>query len=96
MTREDWAKTIPKWEEAYNNEKSWKKKVKYASNAALAYEYTDDIKTAFRWINAAYNLIPPNNESYLAKEIKNYRSKLMQRANEASLLSKQLKIGEEQ
>lgn len=91
----EWASNARLCEEAYYKEKSWKKKAKWASNAALSYEYTDDLDSAMKWIDNAYQLLPPNDKSNFSKQIKDYRNTLMQRVSEAPLLSKQLRIGKE-
>lgn len=94
VNEEKWVASIPIWDEVYKKEKSWKKKAKCASNAALANEFADDIDNALKWINTAYSLLPSDNKSDLAKEIKEYKKTLEQRAKEAPLLKKQLKIKE--
>lgn len=95
MENGEWRKTANVWEQAYDKEKNWKKKAKWASNVALSYEYADDLDSAMKWIGKAYQLIPPNNKSNFAKQIKDYRATLTKRVSEAPLLIKQLKIGEE-
>lgn len=96
VNRAEWVATIPIWEEVYKKEKSWKKKAKCASNAALSHEFADDIDNALKWINTAYSLLPSDNKSNLAKEIKEYKKTLEQRAKEAPLLKKQLKMEREE
>lgn len=92
VNQEKWVASIPIWEEVYKEEKSWKKKAKCASNAALAHEFADDIDNALKWINTADSLLPPDNKSNLAEEIKEYKKTLEQRAKEAPLLKKQLRM----
>ncbi|MFV0419990.1 MAG: DUF6340 family protein [Dysgonomonas sp.] len=94
VNQEKWVASIPIWEEVYKKEKSWKQKARCASNTALAHEFADDIGNALKWINTAYSLLPPDNKSNLAKEIKEYKEILEQRTKEAPLLKKQLKIKE--
>lgn len=85
MDREKWANATVLWQEAFHREKKWKKKVKYASNAALAYEYTDDIDAALKWINIAYELLPPDDKSELAEQTIYYRTTLVDRAKGKAL-----------
>lgn len=94
VNREEWIATIPIWEKVYKKEKSWKKKAKCASNAALAHEFADEIDNALKWINIAYSQLPSDNKSNLTKEIKEYKKILEQRIKEAPLLKKQLRIRE--
>lgn len=79
MGQKEWASAAASWQEAFYKEKKWKKKVKYASNTALSYEYIDDIESAVKWINRAYDLLPPNSESSLANNVKYYRIMLTKR-----------------
>lgn len=90
--KEEWGKTAIKWEKEYYKKKNWKKKAKYASNAALAYEYMDEIDSSMKWINRAYDALPVNNKSDFAIQIREYRDTLIQRTKEAPLLKRQLKI----
>ena len=94
MDREKWANANVLWQEAFHKEKKWKKKVKYASNAALAYEYTDDIDAALKWINIAYELLPPDDKSELAEQIIYYRTILVDRGKKKALQETKLKTEE--
>lgn len=93
-SRESWSKSITKWTEAYNKEKPKKreKRAKYASNIALAYEYTDDIDSALKWINIARSELPPNDKGAMVKDIEDYKEKLERRQSDAPLIRKQLKL----
>ncbi|MFV0419988.1 MAG: DUF6340 family protein [Dysgonomonas sp.] len=91
MKKGEWKKTANMWEQTYNKEKSWKKKARWASNVALSYEYADDLESASKWINLAYDLFPRGDKGRLAQDISNYRDKLTQRINDAPLLIIQLK-----
>lgn len=96
MEKGEWRKTANMWEQAYNKEKSWKKKVKWASNVALSYEYADDLESALKWINTAYDLLSKESKNDLVKNISDYRDKLIQRIKDAPLLKIQLKIEQEE
>lgn len=90
--KEKWSRTAILWENMYKKEKNLKKKAKWASNTALFHEYADDIETALKWINIAYDLFPSNAKSDLANQIREYRSILTRRVKDAPLLRKQLRI----
>ncbi|MFV0419989.1 MAG: DUF6340 family protein [Dysgonomonas sp.] len=95
MEKNYWASATLLWEEVFEKEKRKDRKSKWASNVALSYEYTDDIESALKWVNIAYALLPPNDNSNLAKQIRDYRVILIRREHEISSLKKQLEIKEE-
>lgn len=92
MNKDEWKKMADLYTKEFEKEKSWKRKAKWASNTALSYEYTDDIDTALKWINIAYNQLPTNNKGELAEQIRDYRITLMRRVQNIPLLKKQLRI----
>lgn len=94
MDAKKWKNATILWEEKFHKERKWKKKVKYASNIALSYENIDDIESALKWINVASSLLPANNKSELAKQIKYYQTILITRFKEKTLCESKFKTDE--
>jgi len=89
--------TEGKWEEAadiwgilYDKENNDKKKLKLASNLALANEYLDNIDHALDWINLAFELIPNKSKSEEAILTVKYRNSLIDRKEVRAKLFEQL------
>lgn len=91
MDANKWRNAAILWEEKFHKEKQWKKKVKYASNVALSYENIDDVESALKWINLAYEQLPPKNKSELAKQIEYYKAILTIRFKEKALRESKFK-----
>jgi len=53
---DNWEKARELWMEAFDREESSKKKARLASNIALAYELSDDLKEALKWAQTAVDL----------------------------------------
>lgn len=87
-----WKEAADIWTSLYNNEKNSKKKIRLASNIALAYEYIDDIDNAQEWIKKAYDLLPPKSSSDLALQVMAYKSILDRRVKAMPVLHEQLGI----
>jgi hypothetical protein len=90
---EDWSGAIYIWKERYENQKANnKKKITYALNIAMAYEFSDDMENALKWTNTADGLLKNNDKSIFATNIKKYKEMLDKRIKEAPTLKHQLRI----
>lgn len=87
-----WKEAADIWTSLYNNEKNTKKKIRLASNIALAYEYIDDIDNAREWISKAYDLLPSKSDSDLALQVIAYKDILDRRAKAMPVLYEQLGV----
>jgi len=87
-----WQDAADIWGTLYDKEKNTNKKIRLASNIALANEYLDDVDNALAWVNLAYDMLPDVNKSDLAKQITYYRSLLMKRENNMDRLYQQLGV----
>lgn len=93
--KDRWKNTAEEWKKLFDKTKNNQKKIKFAFNIALAYEYMDDVDTSAKWINEAFDMLSPNSKSKLAKQVKSYRRTILQRQAEMPLLRRQLNIEDE-
>lgn len=64
MSNSDWSGALSLWKSAYEKEtKNIKKKARLASNIALAYELSDELKEALRWITISCDLFEKTEET---------------------------------
>lgn len=89
-----WKEAAEIWITSFDEEESTNKKIRLASNLALAHEYMDDIDNAVQWINVAYDLLPAKSGSDLALQVAIYKTILDKRLNAIPELQKQLGIEE--
>lgn len=89
-----WKAAADIWNSLYEKEKNSKKKIRLASNIALANEYLDDVENAIQWINTAYDLLPEKSKTDLALQIMKYKQILEKRGKTMPLLYEQLGIEE--
>lgn len=89
-----WKEAAEIWISSYDKEENTNKKIRLASNLALAHEFLDDIDSAVQWINVAYDLLPNKSNSDLAFQVAAYKSFLEKRKNSIPELYKQLGIDE--
>ncbi|PXV62521.1 hypothetical protein CLV62_11963 [Dysgonomonas alginatilytica] len=99
MTSNDWAGAMALWKSAYDKEtKNVKKKARLASNIALAYELSDKLKDALRWITISCELFEETQETGVDREnltrATSYKNDLMQRYNDFRLLDVRVKKSE--
>ena len=87
-----WQEAADIWSELYDKEKNTNKKIRLASNIALANENLDDIENALAWINIAYDLLPQKSKSDLASQVFFYKETLTKRNLDKNKLYKQLGI----
>lgn len=87
-----WQEAADIWSELYDKEKNTNKKIRLASNIALANENLDDIENALAWINIAYDLLPQKSNSDLASQVFFYKETLTKRNLDKNKLYKQLGI----
>jgi hypothetical protein len=87
-----WQDAADIWGALYDKEKSINKKIRLASNIALANEYLDDLDNALDWVNLAYHMLPDKSKSDLAKQVAFYRILLEKRENSINKLYQQLGI----
>lgn len=90
-----WLEAADIWGTLYDKEKNTTKKIRLASNIALANEYLDDVENALNWINIAYDLFGNKYDSVLAGQVEFYRKFLIRRENNMSKLYQQLGIEED-
>ncbi|NDV96181.1 hypothetical protein D0T84_14855 [Dysgonomonas sp. 521] len=90
-----WLEAADIWGTLYDKEKNITKKIRLASNLALANEYLDDVGNALSWINVAYDLIENKDKSLLAKQVAFYRQFLIKREDSMYKLYQQLGIEED-
>lgn len=92
-TKNQWKKAADIWAGLYETEKNRNKRIRLASNIALANEYLDDIENALWWIEEAYKALPSGkSKSELSLQVFAYRSDLMRRRNNMPKLYNQLGI----
>lgn len=87
-----WQDAADIWGTIYDKEKNINKKIRLASNIALANEYLDDVDNALAWINLAYDMLPDVSKSDLAEQVTYYRTLLMKRENNMDKLYQQLGV----
>lgn len=91
MLNNDWAGALSLWKSAYEKEvKNLKKKARLANNIALAYELSDEMKEALRWINISCDLFTQTEETSFdtdnLERATNYKNDLLTRYNDFRLL----------
>lgn len=96
ITENNWAEALALWQSAYDKEtKNDKKKARLASNIALAYELSDDLKDAIRWITTSCELFEATQETTVDKEnlarATTYKEDLLERYNDFKLLDMRAK-----
>lgn len=88
--QEQWGEARKTWEADYKKETKNKKKARLATNIALAYELTDNLKEAIRWSNIAADLfnksIQTSVDSQNAQRANNYKQRLIERFVEFKVL----------
>lgn len=89
-----WENAFNVWRIAFNKTNNKKKKLRYASNMALACEYMDDVELALKWINASNDLLSDKDNDELAKYIRYYKEIIKERAKNVPTLKKQLNLVE--
>jgi hypothetical protein len=87
-----WQDAADIWGALYDKEKNTNRKIRLASNIALANEYLDDVDNALAWINPAYDMLSDVSKSDLAKQVTYYRTLLMRRKNNMDKLYQQLGV----
>lgn len=85
-----WAEAAEVWGTLYENENNKTKKIKLASNLALANECLDDIENALAWIDIAYDMLPEKSNSEFAVLTLRFKNALLKRSNERPKLYEQL------
>lgn len=86
----NWAEAADVWSLLYDKETDRDKKIKLASNLALANECLDDIENASAWATVAFDLLPDRSKSELAMLTAQYKRILSDRVLKKSKLYKQL------
>lgn len=91
MASNNWAGALSLWKSAYDKEtKNVKKKARLANNIALAYELSDELKEALRWVTISCDLFTQTEETSVDKEnlarATNYKEDLLVRYNDFKLL----------
>lgn len=87
-----WQAAADIWYGLFEKETNRNKKIRLASNIALANENLDDIDNALSWINIAFDLFPNASKSDLTTEVTKYRELLLKRENNIPKLYQQLGI----
>ena len=87
-----WQQAADIWGKLYEKEEKTTKKIRLASNIALANESLDDIENAVNWINIAFDLLPKKSKSELAIQVAIYQSELTIRKVNMQRLNQQLGI----
>ncbi|MDU1904857.1 MAG: DUF6340 family protein [Dysgonomonas sp.] len=86
----DWTGALKLWEEAYNKESKPKKKARIANNIALAYEISDDIKNALKWVQTSLDIFTETAENSIDQQYieaaQYYKNALLERHQEFRLL----------
>lgn len=85
-----WEEAADIWSTLYDKESNINKRIKLASNLALANECLDDIDNALEWISVAFGLLPQRNSSELALLTIKYKEILDNREKNKSKLYEQL------
>ena len=85
-----WKDAALVWGEAYEKENNTTRKIKLASNIALANECLDDIENASNWIDIAFDLLPEKDGRELAIMVFSYKKQLDLRKSNISKLKDQL------
>jgi hypothetical protein len=84
-----WREAADIWSKLYDDGKP-AKKIRLASNIALANECLDDIENAAKWITLAFDMLPEKSRSELAIQVIAYKRDLDTRLNDIPKLNKQL------
>lgn len=87
-----WKDAAAIWGGLFDKETKAIKKIRLASNIALANESLDDVENAKVWINIAYELLPEISNAELTKMVTLYRNELTLRGNNLPKLYEQLGI----
>jgi hypothetical protein len=86
----DWTGALKLWEEAYNKETKAKKKGRIANNIALAYEISDDIRNALKWVQTSLDIFTETSENSIDQQYieaaQYYKNALLERYQEFRLL----------
>lgn len=90
VAEEKWAEAADIWSTLYDKESNANKRIKLASNLALANECLDDIDNALAWISIAFELLPQKSTSELALLTVKYGEALKAREKNKSKLYEQL------
>lgn len=91
MANNDWAGALALWKSTYEKEtKNIKKKARLANNIALAYELSDELKEALRWITISCDLFSKTEQTSVDTEnltrATNYKDDLLTRYYDFRLL----------
>ncbi|MFT4224609.1 DUF6340 family protein [Dysgonomonas sp.] len=86
----NWDEAADIWSALYDKESNKNKKIKLASNLALANECLDDIDNALAWISIAFGALPQKSTSELTLLTIRYREILSNREKNKSKLYEQL------
>ena len=91
MLNNDWAGALSLWKSAYEKEvKNIRKKARLANNIALAYELSDEMREALRWITISCDLFTQTQETGFDTEnlnrATNYKNDLLTRYSDFRLL----------
>lgn len=91
MLNNDWAGALSLWKSAYEKEeKNIKKKARLANNIALAYELSDEMREALKWITISCDLFTKKEETSFDTEnltrATNYKNDLLTRYSDFRLL----------
>lgn len=91
MGSNDWAGALSLWRSAYDKEtKNLKKKARLANNIALAYELSDELKDALKWITISRDLFAETEETGVdtdnLRRVTEYQNDLLVRYNDFKLL----------
>lgn len=92
----NWTEALTLWKSAYEKEtKNSKKKARLANNIALAYELSDELEEAIKWINISCDLFEQTERTSVDKENRaraaSYREHLLQRHSDFKLLDMRAK-----
>ena len=90
VAEEKWAEAADIWRALYDKESNNNKKIKLASNLALANECLDDIDNALAWMSIAFELLPQKSTSEIALLTVKYGEILNLREKDKSKLYEQL------
>ncbi|MDU1891932.1 MAG: DUF6340 family protein [Dysgonomonas sp.] len=88
----EWLEAADIWGQLYETEKKTAEKVRLAANIALANEYLDDLEYAKEWITIAHSLLEEKDDSYLANNVRMYKTQLERRMVKASEVKEQLQL----
>ena len=88
-----WGDALAEWLRIYDKTSSWKKQAKLATNIALGYELTDQLKEAGEWLQKAVDLYQKNEKekSNEKQYLDYYKKQLDKKIEGSSKLEYQLK-----